>query len=326
MKEKSIRDNHKIANFLMGNKAPIILIILCIAASLISPVFLTSRNLINVLRQVAVSSVLGIGYTLVMTSGNLDLSVGSMLGMLGVIMGLLSVRGLPFGLVLVIGMAFGALCGFLNGFIGMKLKLPLFIVTLAQGQVYKGVCFLLSNNSPVNGLQDQFKWIGQGYVFHIPVPIYITLFCCLIMSVLLGNTRFGRQVIATGGNREAALVSGINVSRLTIFVYMIVGMFVSVAAMIMNGRAFSAQPTAGTGMEMDAIAAVVIGGTSMSGGNPNVVGTIFGCVIVGVISNILNLTGVDSNWQHVVKGLMILTAVALDTISSRMITARMIKR
>ena len=326
MKEKSIRDNHKIANFLMGNKAPIILIILCIAASLISPVFLTSRNLINVLRQVAVSSVLGIGYTLVMTSGNLDLSVGSMLGMLGVIMGLLSVRGLPFGLVLVIGMAFGALCGFLNGFIGMKLKLPLFIVTLAQGQVYKGVCFLLSNNSPVNGLQDQFKWIGQGYVFHIPVPIYITLFCCLIMSVLLGNTRFGRQVIATGGNREAALVSGINVSRLTIFVYMIVGMFVSVAAMIMNGRAFSAQPTAGTGMEMDAIAAVVIGGTSMSGGNPNVVGTIFGCVIVGVISNILNLTGVYSNWQHVVKGLMILTAVALDTISSRMITARMIKR
>lgn len=307
----------KLSEFALNNKALIILLILCLIAAIISPAFFTSRNLMNVVRQVCASSILGIGFTLVIASANLDLSVGYMLGMVGVIMGLLSRADVPFMLVLLAGIACGAICGLINGLVGIKFKLPLFIVTLATGQVYKGACQLLSNTSPVNGLQEEFKVLGQGYLGPIPIPVYIMAAVLLVLYVLLNKTRFGRHAIATGGNAEAARTSGINTGAVTVAVYVIMGICTAIAAMVMTGRAFSAQPAAGQGMEMDAIAAVVIGGTSLSGGTGHIVGTVIGCLIVGVINNILNLAAVNSNWQLVAKGLMILTAVLLDVASSR---------
>lgn len=312
-------------DFLLNNKALAILVILCIGAAVLSPAFLSSRNLMNVVRQVCASSILGIGFTLVIASGNLDLSVGYMLGMLGVIMGLLSRAQAPFPLVLLAGVGCGALCGFVNGFTGVFFKLPLFIVTLATGQVYRGACQLLSNTSPVNGLQEAFKVLGQGYLGPIPIPIYIMAAVGLVLWVVLNKTRFGRYAIATGGNREAARTSGINTSSVTVWIYVIMGICVSIAAMVMTGRAFSAQPAAGQGMEMDAIAAVVIGGTSLSGGSGRIIGTVIGCLIVGVITNMLNLAAVDSNWQLVAKGILILLAVLLDVATSRYFNEKMKK-
>lgn len=304
-------------DLVLNNKTIIILALLCIVAALISPAFFTANNLINVIRQICASAVMGIGFTFIIASGNLDLSVGTMLGMLGVIMALVSKTAVPFWLTLLIGIACGMLCGFLNGYVGVKFKLPLFIVTLATGQVYKGACYLMSNTSPISGLPQAFKVIGQGYWGPIPVPIYIMAAVAVIFFIILNRTAFGRHAIATGGNREAARVSGINVNKTTIYVYMLMGICTAIAAMIMTGRAASAQPAAGQGMEMDAIAAVVIGGTPLHGGSGKVVGTLIGCLIVGVISNALNLAGVDSNWQLVAKGLLIIFAVMIDVLSAR---------
>lgn len=306
-----------LVDLLLDNKAVLILLLLCIVATCMNSAFLGGRNIMNVIRQVCASAILGVGFTLVIASANLDLSVGYMLGMIGVIMGLLSRANVPFPLVLIAGLATGALCGFINGFIGVKFKLPLFIVTLATGQVYRGACQLLSNTSPVNGLQNAFKVLGQGYLLGVPIPIYIMVVVGVTLYIVLNKTRFGRHAIATGGNREAARTSGINTDSVTIRIYMIMGVCAAIAAMVMTGRAFSAQPAAGQGMEMDAIAAVVIGGTSLSGGAGRIGGTVVGCLIVGVINNMLNLAGVDSNWQLVAKGLLILAAVLLDVASSR---------
>lgn len=312
-------------DLLLDNKAVLILIILCLVATCMNSKFLGGRNIMNVIRQVCASAILGVGFTLVIASANLDLSVGYMLGMIGVIMGLLSRANAPFVLVLLAGLATGALCGFINGFIGVKFKLPLFIVTLATGQVYRGACQLLSNTSPVNGLQNEFKVLGQGYLLGVPIPIYIMVLVGVTLYIILNKTRFGRHAIATGGNREAARTSGINTDSVTIRIYMIMGVCTAIAAMVMTGRAFSAQPAAGQGMEMDAIAAVVIGGTSLSGGAGRIGGTVVGCLIVGVINNMLNLAGVDSNWQLVAKGLLILTAVLLDVASSRYFSKKLKK-
>lgn len=312
-------------DMLLDNKAVLILILLCLVATCMNSKFLGGRNIMNVIRQVCASAILGVGFTLVIASANLDLSVGYMLGMIGVIMGLLSRANVPFILVLLAGLATGALCGFINGFIGVKFKLPLFIVTLATGQVYRGACQLLSNTSPVNGLQNEFKVLGQGYLLGVPIPIYIMVVVGVTLYIVLNRTRFGRHAIATGGNREAARTSGINTDSVTIRIYMIMGVCTAIAAMVMTGRAFSAQPAAGQGMEMDAIAAVVIGGTSLSGGAGRIGGTVVGCLIVGVINNMLNLAGVDSNWQLVAKGLLILTAVLLDVASSRYFSKKLKK-
>lgn len=314
-----------LADIILNNKAIIILLLLGVVATCMNPAFISGRNLMNVIRQICASAILGIGFTLVIASANLDLSVGYMLGMLGVIMGLMSRANIPFALVLLAGVAVGAFCGFINGFIGVRFQLPLFIVTLATGQVYRGACQLLSNTSPVNGLQDAFKVLGQGYLGPIPVPIYIMAVVGIVLYIVLNKTRFGRHAIATGGNREAARTSGINTGFVTIRIYMIMGVCAAIAAMVMTGRAFSAQPAAGTGMEMDAIAAVVIGGTSLSGGSGRIGGTVVGCLIVGVINNMLNLAGVDSNWQLVAKGLLILAAVLLDVASSNYFTKKLKK-
>jgi len=311
-------------DFALDNKALIILFVLTIFSAFASPVFFTSTNLINVIRQISTIAIMGIGFTCILASGNMDLSVGSLLGMLGVIMAMLS-KVIPLPAALLIGLIIGALCGATNAVIGVYLRMPLFIVTLAMGQVFRGIAFLLSNTSPITGLPAGFRFIGQGYMGFIPIPIVITAVVGVIVWILLNKTIFGRHAIATGGNREAARTSGINVNRTTILVYMLMGVCAGIAAAVMTGRTASAQHIAGQGMEMDAIAAVVIGGTQLGGGSGKIVGTLFGCMIVGVIANILNLMGVDSNWQLVAKGALILFAVGLDVVTTTYINTKMRK-
>jgi len=320
MIKKEKQTSIKISNILMNNKALFILLFLCICSAILSDTFLTGTNILNVIRQVSASAIVSVGFTCVIASGNFDLSVGYMLGMLGVIIALLSKTGMPFPAALLLGLLCGAVCGALNGFVGVQFKLPLFIVTLAIGQIFKGIDYLLSNTSPISSLPTAFKTIGSGYLGPIPIPIYVTLAVAIIVSVILNKTIFGRQLVAIGGNREAARTSGINVKWVTIRVYILMGICTAVGAIIMTGRANSAQPNAGHGMEMDAIAAVVIGGTPLSGGSGKVSGTIFGCLIVGVIANVLNLMGVDTNWQLIAKGLLIIFAVGLDVFTTAYIT------
>jgi ribose/xylose/arabinose/galactoside ABC-type transport system permease subunit len=313
-----IKDKNKmpvLLDLFLNNKALIILLLLCVGCSLATPSFLSAVNLRNVIRQISTSAMIGIGFTCVIASGNLDLSVGYMLGMLGVMMGLMSKTWMPFPLVIAAGFLAGGLCGFFNGIIGIRFKLPLFIVTLATGQMYKGICYLASNTSPVSGLPAAFKTAGQGYVGPVPIPVCIVTAATILIYLIINRTAFGRYAIATGGNREAARTSGINTDFITVAIYVLMGFCTAGAAVIMTGRAASAQPAAGQGMEMDAIAAVVIGGTPLSGGKGKVMGTVFGCLIVGVINNFLNLSRVDSNWQQIAKGLLILVAVLLDVVT-----------
>jgi len=316
----------KLIEFFLNNKALIILLVICIASTFASPFFLTSRNLINIARQVAASAVIGIGFTVIIASGNLDLSVGFMVGTLGVIMGLLSQTAMPFGVVLLIGAAVGAGFGLFNAMWGVVFGLPLFIVTLASGEIFRGMTFLLSGAAPVINLNPAFRELGQGHIGPIPIPIIIMFVVLIVVYFLLNKTIFGRQAIAAGGNRDAARIAGINVKKITVLVYMLMGVCASIAAMIITGRAASAQPIAGSGMAMDAIAAVVIGGTPLTGGSGKVVGTLIGCLLVGVINNVLNLANVDASWQMAAKGMMILVAIFLDVISSNFFNARLRKQ
>lgn len=314
--------------FTLENKALFILIVLAITIALLRDTFLTVRNLTNVLRQVCVSCTLGLGFTFVLASGNLDLSVGAMLSLLGVVCAQLSlVEGMPLFVALILTLILGLGLGFLNGFVSMQFHLNPFIVTLASQQMFKGVGYLLCNNTPVAGLSDFFRFVGQGKFFDvIPCNVVIVVVLAIIAFVVLNKTPFGRYCIACGGNREAARVSGVNTKWITISTYMVMGFFAAWGGILMDGRVMSAQPAAGIGMEMDTIAAVVLGGTPMSGGKGKVVGTLIGCLIVGVINNGLNLMQVDSNWQIIAKGVLILAAILIDAFTSDMINRQNIKK
>ncbi|MBC8537147.1 ABC transporter permease [Feifania hominis] len=303
---------------LLGNKSYLILAVLVIALSIMSPLFLTPSNLLSVLRQVTVSAIVCAGFTLLLGSGHMDLSVGMILCACGVVCGKLLVAGMPIWFAILVTVVAGGLMGAINAGLITLFALPAFIVTLATSSVYKGVAFLVTKNVPVSGLPDAFNFIGKGYWLGIPVPIYVMVLALLVMWVILNRTVFGRQAISMGGNAEATRVSGVRVGKLRVFCYMAMGIFTGLAAVIQTARSASAQLSAGADMTMDAIAAVVIGGTSMKGGNANIVGSLVGCLIVGIVNNGLNLMHVDANWQIVAKGLLILMAVILDSISTKM--------
>ena len=317
--------------FLIDNKAMLLALLALIAASVISPTFFSFQNLRNVIRQNTTYFVLAFGFTCVLSSGNIDLSVGSMLTFLccvcakimmgtdiGIFVGIMDVRmGLPLGVIIVLILLMGAFCGFMNGLIGKLIKMPMFIVTLATGQLYKGICYMISKNTPIINIRAGIKFMAQGYVFkEIPVAILIMLFVMLVVFIILNKTIFGRWAVAMGGNPETARVSGINTFWVTSGVYALMGVCCAVAALVLTGRAGSAQPTAGDGMEMDAIAAVVIGGTAMSGGQAKVGGTFFGVMLIGLLTNVFNLLGMDTNFQYLLKGLLILLAVTIDSAAS----------
>lgn len=299
--------------FLLNNKAIVILIGVVIIAAFLSEHFFSARNLLNILRQVSTTGILAAAFTCVLACGYIDLSVGSLLGMLGIIMAKLSTSAnLPFATVVVIGIGLGVLCGAVNGLIITGLRINFFIATLATQLVFRGINYVICNNASISGLPPEYASVGQQYWGPLPVPVYIMIVFTVIIAVIFYRTTFGRHIVATGGNIEAAKVSGVNVNAVIIGVYVIMGIAAAIGALIITGRAMSGQPSAGEGMEMDAIAAAVIGGTALSGGKGSVVGSIIGCILIGVISNAMNIMGVNSNYQLIVKGLIILAAVVLD--------------
>lgn len=308
----SKKKNSAVLAFCIENKALFLLFIVAAIVSCISPYFLTFKNILNVFRQVTVSGIIGIGFTFIVASANLDLSVGYMLGFLGVAAALISKVGVPFWIVVLIIVALGIFCGICNSSLGIFLGIPLFISTLAMGSIYRGTNYLLCDNSAIGNLPDALNYVGQGYFLEIPIPVWILAAFAVSGWLIMNKTIFGRYVLAVGGNKEASKVCGVNTNAVTMGVFIIMGICVAFAAIVFTGRAASAQPTAGAGMEMDAIAAVVIGGTPLTGGRGKVIGTILGCLIIGVINNGLNLMDVSTNWQIIVKGLMILGAVFMD--------------
>ena len=313
MKNKKNIDAGKLVGYFLDNKAFFILIIFVILMTAIKPIFLSPGNMVNILRQVCVSAILGVGYTLVLATGGFDLSIGTMMGLSGIILAMTS-KVLPLPVAFLVGILFGVFLGGLNATLINVFDLPAFMVTLSTQTIFRGASYLITKMVPVGNLSDSFLFFGQGYIWKIPTSVYVMAIMTIIMCVIFYKTTFGRQGLCTGGNAEAARVCGVNVKRNKLFVYMIMGAYAAVAGIVLTARAGSAQVSAGQGMEMDTIAAVVIGGTAMHGGKGNIIGTIIGCVLVGSVVNGLNLMGIDPNWQVVAKGALILLAIILDRI------------
>lgn len=309
----------KIVNVVLRYKVYLILILICIVASIASPYFLTSSNILNVFRQISMNGIIAIGFTFVLAEGSIDLSVGSMVGLIGVITAMIGKLGVPVPFITLplIAIAVGVGLGFINGFIVSSLRVPSFIATLATQIAMRGVIYVITHNQHITRLPSELEYFGQGYISIIPFPVIILLVITIIGYFILKRTQFGRHVIAVGSNRDAAHYCGISVRRTEYGVFIFMGICAGIAALILTGRSGAAQTGAGVNMEMDSIAAVVMGGTPMTGGYGNIVGSIGGSLIIGVISNVLNLTRVDSNWQYIVKGLLIIIAVLLDVQSTR---------
>lgn len=304
--------SEKILLFLLNNRALMLDILFFIVLSFSTDVFLTPRNLTNVLMQISTNAIIGIGYTFLLASASVDLSVGNMMCLIGISAGLMSTANFPFPIILILCLLEGIIFGALNSSISVRFKLPPFLVTLAMQQIYKGVMLTLSNGSPIPNINSGIVYMGQGYVFKIPVPVILMFALVIIGAVILTMTKFGRNVIAVGGNQEAARVSGIDVNKTRIGVSILLGLTTALTALVSCGRVGSATTTLGGDTVMDVIAAVVIGGTPMGGGSGSVIGTIFGCLTIGLISNGLNLLKVSSYLQVIAKGLIILFAVIMD--------------
>lgn len=318
--------NLMIKNTLMGNKAALIVAALGLVLSFASPNFFTPTNLMNVVRQVCVSTLLSIGFTIALASGEMDLSIGTLMGLCGMIMAkLVNEAHVPLPLAILIILLISVVCGMLNASIISLFSVPPFIVTLATQSIFKGANYLISDLVPISGLPQQLLFLGQGYLFGIPVPIYVMMIIVGFAWILMNRTKFGRYVLAMGGNSEAARSAGINIKKTRFGVFICSALCAAVASVIMTGRTGSAQVSAGVGMEMDAIAAVVIGGTSMNGGSANIWGTLFGCLLVGIVNNGMNLLGIDTNWQVIAKGALILFAVIIDVVSTRAQASRLNK-
>lgn len=292
-------------------RALIILILLSVVASILSPVFLTTTNLLNILLEVAVTAILAIGQTYIIILGEIDLSVGAVLGLSGAITAGFLMRGnLLEGLI--IGLIVGAAAGLLNGILVTFGKIPSFIATLGTMTAFAGVTLVYTQGNPISVSSNSFQAIGQGYIVGIPVPALIMIISYLIFGFILNRTHFGRYIFATGGNEEASRLSGINVSRVKNWAFMITGMLAAIAGFISTARLSTAEPTAGSGMELDAIAAVILGGTSLTGGKGGLFGTIIGAIILGVLDDGMNLLNVSAFYQGIAKGVIIILAVLLD--------------
>ncbi|GGB10960.1 sugar ABC transporter permease [Brucella endophytica] len=282
-----------------------------ILASILSPTFLTEANLTNVLRQVVVVSLLACGVTFIIILGHIDVSLGSVLALCGVLAA--SVMAMTGSVILAImaGVAVGILTGIVNGFVITFFRIPSFIMTLAMTTVARGVVLLYTGGSPVTGLGD-FKVIGQGSLGPVPISVIILVVVVVASWILLNKTKFGRYVYAVGGNERAARASGINPDSVVVKAFIFNGILCAIAGIVLMSRINSGQPAGGVGYEFDAITAVVVGGTSLMGGTGTITGTIIGSMIIGVINNILNLMNVSSYWQQIIKGLIIAIAVILD--------------
>ena len=275
--------------------------------------FLSVQNVLNVLRQTSLNGIIAVGMTFVIITGGIDLSVGAIVAVSAVVAtSFAHPGGYPILVPVVAGLCFGALAGFINGFSIAKGNIAPFIVTLGMMTIVRGAALVFSGGRPIINLTDTYKWIGGGYFLKIPAPVYFFLLVVLAGHFLLAYTKFGRHVYAIGGNEQAARVSGVNVHRIIIAVYTLAGLFAGFAGVVLSSRVMTGSPVAGLGYELDAIAAVVIGGTSLSGGVGSIPGTIIGAMIIGFMSNGLDLLNVSSYYQQIIKGVIIIVSVLLD--------------
>lgn len=295
----------------------LVFVVLCGVLTLLTPHFLTVSNLLNVAQQTAINAVIAVGLTYVIISAGIDLSVGSIVAFSGVVMAGALQAGWPVPLAVLAGLGVGSACGVVNGLLIAFGRLPPFIATLGMMSVARGLGLLYTSGRPVSGFGDSFRWLATGELAGVPVPVVIMLAVYAVAHFVLRRTKFGRYVFAIGGNEEASLLSGVPVAGYKVAVYGVSGMLAALGAVLLTARLNSAQPIAGINYELDAIAATVIGGASLMGGQGSVIGTLIGALIMGVLRNGLNLLGVSSFFQQVVIGSVIIAAVLLDTVFKR---------
>ena len=290
----------------------VIFIVLFVVMSIFAPNFFTGNNMVNILRQVSISGICAVGMTFVMLTGGIDLSVGAILGVSGVLTAMMMLKGIPSLLASIIALALGVVIGGITGAIIHYIEIPPMIATLGTMTSLRGVAYLITGGTPVFGFDESYSKIGQGHVGVIPIPVIILAIVYVIGIFVLSKTKFSRYVYGIGGNQEVARLSGIKVARVKIAVYAISGFCSALAGLVMLGRVNSGQPRAGESYEMDVITAVVLGGVSLNGGVGNLSHVIFGVLSLGVLTNGMTMMAVDDYWQRVVKGLILLLAVSFD--------------
>lgn len=304
----------KITDYVQDLGALIALLLLVIGISIISPEFRTGSNFLSLLRQSSINGLIAFGMTCVILTDAIDLSVGSVLALSTVLCAGMVSAGVPAGIAMILALAIGTVLGAISGFLVTKGRLQAFIATLITMTVYRGLTMIFTGGKPISNLGDSFvlKLVGRGNICRIPIPVILLLVIFAGFYFLLNKTTFGRAVYATGSNWKCAKLAGININKTKIIVYAISGFMSALSGMILLSRLGSAQPTLGSGYELDAIAAVALGGTSMSGGRGKIYGTLIGVLIIAVLNNGLNILGVSSYYQDVIKGFVILVAVLSD--------------
>ena len=304
----------KITDYVQDLGALIALLLLVIGISIISPEFRTGSNFLSLLRQSSINGLIAFGMTCVILTDAIDLSVGSVLALSTVLCAGMVSAGVPAGIAMILALAIGTVLGAISGFLATKGRLQAFIATLITMTVYRGLTMIFTGGKPISNLGDSFvlKLVGRGNICRIPIPVILLLVIFAGFYFLLNKTTFGRAVYATGSNWKCAKLAGININKTKIIVYAISGFMSALSGLILLSRLGSAQPTLGSGYELDAIAAVALGGTSMSGGRGKIYGTLIGVLIIAVLNNGLNILGVSSYYQDVIKGFVILVAVLSD--------------
>ena len=295
----------------------ITLIVLFVALAIASPNFLTGTNLSSVARQTAVINIMSLGMTIIIIAGGIDLSVGAILAIGGLAGTMAMERGLPIPVSIGVGVGVGLFWGFVNGFLTTMLRIPPFIVTLGTLGIIRGITLIISKGLPVHKIPRGFSFLGEGNLLGVPFVLWILVACALLTHFILENTRMGRYAYAIGSNELAAVYAGVPVTFHTTAVYAFGGMLTGLAGMIEASRLMTGQPMAGVGYELQAIAAVVIGGGSLHGGEGSVVGTLVGAFIMGLLSNGSDLLGISPYWQQAIIGAVIILAVTVDEMRKR---------
>ncbi len=294
------------------------LLILCVVLSVMTTSFATVTNFFNVVRQVTINLFLACGMTYVILLSGIDLSVGSVIAVSGCISaGLITWNGMPVYVGILGGMLVGMLLGAVNALIISSTNIPAFIVTLAMMNIGRGIARIYTKAQTISVLHDQYMFWGMGSIFGIPIQLFCIIAVVAVSSFILNRTQMGRHIYAVGGNKQAAQYSGIRVKKVTFFVFIYCSLLASLAGILTVGRTFTATMTLGESAEMDAISAVVLGGTSMNGGRGTISGTVIGAIVIGVLKNGMNLLGIDSSWQFIVQGIVILIAVYLDYLKQK---------
>ena len=316
MKTRQLKDIIKIIGSLFEKMGIfVVLILMIIMLSLAVPTFSSSINIINLLRQFSFIAIIALGAMCIFVGGGLDLSTGSVVGITSILVAMfLQIENVPLILVILFVMLLGALIGVINGSLVMFTGIPAFIATLGTMTILRGLALIVCKGVPVPISRKDFIFLGAGKILGIPVPILILVLLSIITFLIMNHTRFGRHVYAIGGNLQAAIISGIKIKKVSIIVYAYGSLLAAISGMVLTARIYSGQPSLGTGFELDAIAAAVIGGTSIKGGIGTVFGVISGALLIGVLSNGMDLINLSGYWQQVGKGIIITLAVIIDVL------------